>query len=262
MTKIELVDPNSKAIPLADRLKYLFETFSDNAGKIGPHKIRPYNQTRGLSGILSLPNERIAEITRNLEACVEATNFVLSNSAEKPSGHMFLWRVLRQLGFVPSDDLFEHLNEDTCIEVYDNRGVWVYGNLNFYEITSYSLAELYEFPWHALWHRNELDQARTYALGEKLLAGQVTKTLFNPLPTHVVREDSAIDGIESECEYEMELTPTIVAPLYYRRTKEIAGFIHSFHKNWIRATKAPDTAYNGSPSLLDRTEKDSSQSYN
>ncbi len=205
------------------------------------HKIRPYSESRRLTGIMSLPQERILEIRRNLTACVEATNFVLSNTATTAAQNTFLWQALKLLGLLPPDDLFEHIDENNCIEVYDSNGVWVYGNLNFYEITSYSLAELYEFPWHNLWRRSELDQARTYALGEKLLTGQITKTLLNPLPTHIVSECSTVNGIESECGYELELSPTVVAPLYQRGTRDIAGFIHSFHKNWIRSTRAPNT---------------------
>lgn len=220
--------------PLRFALKDQLEQFSENASRLG-QGIRPYSFERKASGFLALSPERHETILKNLRICVEATEYALSQPGK--SGGVFLWRALKSFGLQPPEDLFEKLEEDSCIEVYDQNGIWIYGNIQFYGITSYSLADLYEFPWHALWHRGELDQARISALGARLLSGQIKGSLLSPLPPHVVKEQSRIPGVEAELGMEMGLCPLLVAPLYERGTQEVAGFLHSFRNNWIRPTK-------------------------
>lgn len=227
----------------------LLELFSRNAELLG-RSIRPYHPERRSSGLCAQPQERLNAVIRNLSVCVEATEFALIQSAKgAPVGHLFLWRALKNFGFTPSGDLFNQLDENSCIEVYDDRGIWVFGNLHFFGATSYTLADLYEFPWHSLWHRGELDQARTYALGTKILSNQVQGILTNPLPTHTVRERSNVPGIESEFGLEVELQPLLVTPLHRRGSPDTAGFLHSFRTNWVRSTREylPEQQKAGAP---------------
>lgn len=223
--------------PVAPDLDWLLLEFSRRASQLGG-RVRPFDAIRGTNGLSSLLRERVNSVAQNLTRCIEALEFAAGQvSKGTPTGHLFLWRALKNFGYAPPSDLFALLDETSRIEIYDNEGKWIFGNIGFYGVTSYTLAELYEFPWHMLWHRSELDQARVHALGVKLLGGQVKAPLANPFPTHVVKEQSLVRGVSSELGLEVEIAPLLVAPLYARGTQNVAGFLHSFHANWIRPTK-------------------------
>lgn len=77
------------------------------------------------------------------------------NSSLPISNKTALWTALKLFGHPNgNDDLFMNIEETDVIEVYRYDGIQVFRNLNFHDICSYELAELFIYSWDELYYRN------------------------------------------------------------------------------------------------------------
>lgn len=120
----------------------------------------------------------------------------------------FTWRALRKLGLRPHSDLFNHIQEDDMIEIYNRDSRQLYRNFRYYDFCSYSFEELYSLEW---WNLFDRDQKITDALlqeGIKVFSGEVAGYCLSATPKHIVRELISVDRLANA--YQAK----IIAPLY------------------------------------------------
>jgi len=65
-----------------------------------------------------------------------------------------LWVALKLFGLPKSlEELFNYIEESDIIEVYRYDQIQVFRNLNFHDVCSYELPELFIYPWDQLFYR-------------------------------------------------------------------------------------------------------------
>lgn len=88
---------------------------------------------------------------------VSSYNSILDSMADSDpqvSNKSALWVALKLFGIPSSlDELFKYIEESDVIEVYRYDGIQVFRNLNFHDVCSYELPELFIYTWDQLFYR-------------------------------------------------------------------------------------------------------------
>lgn len=108
----------------------------------------------------SYPNAQKKRIYDDVTKYKNITNSIF-NSDQRISNQSALWVALKMFGHPNSaDDLFSYIEESDVIEIYRYDGIQVFRNLNFHDVCSYELPELFIYPWDQLFYRHESISAK------------------------------------------------------------------------------------------------------
>jgi hypothetical protein len=99
----------------------------------------------------------------------------------------FLKAALLQLGWKLQDGLLDRILPTDYVEIYSNDMVPAFKSLNFWGSCSYTLDELYTYPYSELFARDEFYQASLNRSAEKIFT-QKESLIENPVPEHVAWE--------------------------------------------------------------------------
>lgn len=129
----------------------------------------------------------------------------------------FTWRALVKMNLTPLSDLLNRITAGDIVEIYSCDNIQLFRNLEFFDVCSYSLEELFCVEWYRLFRR---DQQITDLLGQKvqeLLEYKYPEGIVGPLPEHIVTETFSDEKFQSN------FFMKVLAPLY--QNKRIAAFI-------------------------------------
>ncbi len=119
---------------------------------------------------LSKDKALLTEGLSDLKACIVSETNRMSEISSKydTAEHEVknIWGFLKKNKFKFSKDLFDLIKEDHFIEVYDSSFRAIYRDPNTYRNTSYSIADLYLYPWNDLYGR---DDKYNIAIAEKVV---------------------------------------------------------------------------------------------
>lgn len=125
-------------------------------------------------------------------ACLRASvNICRNTRAQQKSFEdtpALLWWALKELKLRPTSDLFGHIDRNSVIEVHTAEGVQIFRNFNFYRYCSYTLEELYCYPWNYLYEREESITSMIMHFAGKIFVGEVLTTVPVHIPAHIVHE--------------------------------------------------------------------------
>lgn len=97
----------------------------------------------------------------------------MSTADAEISNKSALWVALKLFGIPSSlDELFQYIEESDVIEVYRYDGIQVFRNLNFHDICSYELPELFIHPWDTLFYRPSNITSQLEGVSIKVFTGQ------------------------------------------------------------------------------------------
>lgn len=132
-----------------------------------------------------------------------------------------LWRMLGKMNLRSSPDLFENIEDDDVIEVYDLDGHQLYRSFNFFPICTYTLEQIYSIPWFDLYERNEeMIRANLESVNE-VLSSPFQGTRATRIPAHEVRETNR------PARRRTLIQPRFMSPVFDTKRK-VAGFINTF----------------------------------
>lgn len=156
----------------------------------------------------SLPQVEMERNYLNFVIYYEVCSEVLAEGGRLGDSKLVVWRMIKKLGLVPTEDLFSVLEDDDIIEIYDASGIQIFRNFNFFDISSYTLEELYSYPWSDLYERNQFvtKQINDYAI--QIFTGQVDHTLPISVPKHNLEERFSL------FKHTMEMEERYFSPLY------------------------------------------------
>ena len=119
----------------------------------GVHKETPESVWTDFAG---QPSEQRAATIKSLTEYLDILMYAEAQiRADKEHGEkQLLWHVIKYLGLVPPEDLFDRISQNQFIEIYNNAGIQVYRNLEFCKIVSYSIAEMSVYRWDQLYNRD------------------------------------------------------------------------------------------------------------
>lgn len=146
-------------------------TVEDICALIAPHTwIRPFTE----SPLKYFDQMSLNGAEKALSDCKTYLN-ILRSSAEagkvNDSGQI-LWFALKELGFRPSGDLFDKIQQGDVVEIYDTTNTQVFRNLNFFKYCSYSFEEIVCVPWPDLFDRSQETHLKMVEVSERVYSGQ------------------------------------------------------------------------------------------
>ncbi|RYZ93644.1 MAG: hypothetical protein EOP06_00310 [Proteobacteria bacterium] len=134
-----------------------------------------------------------AAACQSLNKYVSICESVLAEGQRLASSQTFTWRAMRELGYVPSYDLFSIIDDQDIVEFYDLKNIQVFRNLNFFRVCSYSLEDLYARPWHELFVREEQQVTNSiFEVVAELVAGKRPAVVNTKIGTQIIRETQSV----------------------------------------------------------------------
>lgn len=101
-----------------------------------------------------------------------------------------LWRMIKKLGLRPSGDLFNKISDGDVIEIYNKDFIQTFRNLRFFEISSYSIAEIFFYEWRHLYYRDNEVTQQIAARAIEVFTGQSEGTQdVSSIPEHYLIEE-------------------------------------------------------------------------
>lgn len=127
-----------------------------------------------------------------------------------------LWSALKYFGLRPVSDLFGYLSHDKIVEVYNDHGIQIWRNFNFFEVCGYSIEEMFCYTWMERYERNEEILKKIFEIMTRFSQGEnvtIKCDIYNQIKELISSERLTIDAYH---EY--------VSP-FYDKDNRYAGFI-------------------------------------
>jgi PAS domain-containing protein len=136
---------------------------------------------------------------------------------EREDDRSITWAVLSAFGFKVCSDFFDKLEKDDILEVYNPEGIQIHRNWNFFEISGYTLGDVFVYPWNELYIRtpDDAEQVRKYCAS--VLSGEVRSTVAYVGPEHPLQEAF------SDAKYKMTIHFKYFSPVF--TDGAVSGFI-------------------------------------
>lgn len=121
-----------------------------------------------------------------------------------------MWKFLAKMRYVPTSDIFDRIEDDHYIEIYDLAGDQMYRSLNYFDLVSFTVDDVMNLNWKRHYSRNKRVNLSLLSLTARLFTGQFKETyICTKVPTHQVSE--TIAG-----HYLFELNIRYISPLKQR----------------------------------------------
>lgn len=149
--------PNSQTINYAELLEFAIRSLAEKArARFPQYTLYSGSQQnrKTFQTYAGYPESQQARIYNDFLKYASIMESIISS--ETPlSNKSSLWVALKMFGHqMGNDDLFSCIEDSDVIEVYRSDGIQVFRNLNFLDICSYELPELFVYPWHELFYRH------------------------------------------------------------------------------------------------------------
>lgn len=112
---------------------------------------------------------------------------ILSGGTEAFDNRVLLWRLLKRIGGVPQDDLFDKIKDDDLIEVYFPDHTPLFRNFKFYREFSYTVDEALCQTWYQFCRRDLTVTLKTMKAALLFQRNSKQTTLWT-IPRHYVDE--------------------------------------------------------------------------
>ncbi|MGE3260579.1 MAG: hypothetical protein AB7K68_02260 [Bacteriovoracia bacterium] len=136
-------------------------------------------------------NRQIA-LLKCLESQINVVSEALQNRGSLLDSWSLIWSFLKEMNFVPSSDLLNHITPDDYIAVYNLQHSMLFLSPNHLKLMSYSLEDLYCRSWMEIFTR---DERITKVLMERAISfgqGKRRQTLSNEdVPPHFLAENQS-----------------------------------------------------------------------
>lgn len=159
-------------------------------------------------------------VIEQLKTYNEICELVLSNAGDLADSSTLTWYALKKFNLRFPSDLFNFIEADSVVEVYDRSNVQIFRNFRFFEFSSYSLEDLLCRTWTELFTRG--DESHTQSIldtSKKFYTKEITTvTPLSHVGAHRISES------DSPYSYVMDATIDFLAPIY-EQDRYPCGFI-------------------------------------
>lgn len=199
-----------------DIFKQVSEEISDLLAKEGK-TVQPYHSS-DLNFFKILDSDQkvkvVSDIRSYLKICLETVNSgnALSNSRQ------LTWKALQELGLLPTSDLFTKMSDEHVIAIYNSENKQIFRNLKFFDVSSYSLEDLYCRSWYDLYCRDKECEKIIMQNSISVFRGE-RDMCFNPqVPEHILSE------LDSPFKFDIKINVEYLSPLY-NESKQVAAAV-------------------------------------
>ncbi len=156
-----------------------------------------------------LDSEKQASVVRKLEIYVSILEKAVVEKSNLKDNKKLTWTAFKLLGLTPCSDLMNFIKDTNVIELYDHEGFQVFRSLNFFELCSYTVEDIYCRQWTDLFRRpNSAVMEKLMEIAATLTAGNLRHTIRVDLPRHEVME------IDSPFLFELSADVDFLSPLF------------------------------------------------
>jgi hypothetical protein len=99
-----------------------------------------------------------------------------------------VWRYMQKKHIVPCNDIFDKIEKEDVVSIYDLRNRQIFQNMRFLELVSVTLEQLFCSPWYAYSKRDPEIEQSLYETAISIMSGQVRHTIAPPAPEHEAYE--------------------------------------------------------------------------
>lgn len=160
------------------------------------------------------------KVISELKSFNEICEQILSEGKALTDAKAMTWYALRKFNLHFPSDLFDFINDENVIEIYNRDNIQIFRNFNFFDVTSYTLEDLLCRPWVDLFSR--LNSEHTMSIintCNKFYSKELTAvTPLSHVGKHKIVETDSPFGLN------VDAVVDFVAPIY-DKTKYPAGFI-------------------------------------
>lgn len=164
--------------------------------------IRKYprsNRSETWSKFRSYPKETQRDCLNRAQLYLEICQTTLNNGGSLSDTSKLLWYAIRKLGLIPSDDLFEYIENSNVVEIYDSNGVQIFRNHRFFDICSYDFPELFTYSWPELYERDDSIDSMIMGYATQIYNKECETTIsVEDIPYHKMREKFSPEGFMME----------------------------------------------------------------
>lgn len=177
---------------------------------------------KGINKFNELSADQKMQIIEALKGCVyQLEQASLKNVSIIGDNRKHAWWALRNLGYIPPDDLFDKIDASDIIEIYDSNSIQVFRSFELFKHISYSLTEMFSYTWSDLFERDEFVFNRISNTVADVLAGKTKGIIYANFPDHVVKEKF------SAKKHWLKMRLKLLSPVY-RADGSIGGLISAF----------------------------------
>lgn len=198
---------------LEERFLVLMRQFTAKANTNG-YKIKPAT-TDSWSRFCSLPDEKKQEIFNTFLVYYKVCASALESGHPLSNTMAMIWCLFKEMEWRPASDLFDKIQDTDVIEVYGSDFRQIFRNMNFFDICSYSLTEIFTYDWRDLYRR---DDSITIKLAEK--AGEVLTGKVATVPIGV--DWHYLEEVFSENQNKIYIVHKFLSPLYNKQNQIVA----------------------------------------
>jgi PAS domain-containing protein len=185
-------------------------------------KLQPFRDD-SLPYFSTLSTEAQTQTIGRIEMMLNLCKQTVASGTSIASPSAILETFFKNTGLSSIDGLFENVQEEDSIELFDTNHQLVFANLRIFQLISYPLEDVFCRPWTDLLDReNAIVTESLLKLGNEMLSGKRTKlTSTAVIPDHVCREKDSPGMVG------FKIVPNFFAPVYHGGV--IAGFLCSNH---------------------------------
>lgn len=148
---------------------------------------KPYDDP-SLPRFTVLPAAERQRILRVVDFLLQACLSMEAIGADLSRNRTLAWRVMNAMGFRPLSDVFDKVAETDVIEIYDSNSKIVFATPAFFDLTSYTMEDLYTRPWTDLWGRDPEITNQIFQYVVRTLSPENHDTVALTVPVHEVWE--------------------------------------------------------------------------
>lgn len=129
----------------------------------------------------------------------------------------FTWRALVKMGLAPLSDFLNNIGDDDIVEIYSYDEIQMFRNLEFFDLCTYTLEELFCLQWYRLFVRAPEIAAAISNIAVEIFSKKHPHGLFEPLPPHIVTQPLAQEKVA------VDFLIRYIGPLY--QDKQVPAII-------------------------------------
>lgn len=177
--------------------------------------------TEKKEGLLSLVNQTVQILHAGLEI---EKNDPSPNYPER----RFVEQALSTYGYyVKDEDLWNTLEKDEFVEVYNSENIQVFRTFNFFKTSSYSLLDLLINEWFSLWERPSGTLTHMFNTVEGIFSGQIKGIAPVAIPEHIINEIFNAEDHDSFISRSSLCKFGIICAIYNKSDDKIGGLLVS-----------------------------------
>ncbi len=158
----------------------------------------------------SQTDEKKRSILEAPQVFIDICHLTLTNGKKLDDTKALTWYGLKHLNLRFTSDLLERISDGDILEVYTNDNIQIFRNFKFFELTSYSIEDIFCRPWTDLFIRHDIDKAaKTLEVMKKMSTREIVNTIsLEFIGAHKIEEAL------SPFRYQYDYTIKYLSPVY------------------------------------------------